>query len=453
MSLGRRTAQQSSFWVARHEMPASPGNPFYEKLNALLRREGFDAFVEDLCAPFYAKNVGRRSIPPGRYFRMLLLGYFEGIDSERGICWRCRDSLSVREFVGLGITDSAPDHSSMTRIRQRLPLETHHAVFEHLQKLLAKHKLFSGKFLGVDSSTMEANASLKAIVRRDTGENYQEMLLRLAQESGMETPTKAQLIAFDKKRKGKTLSNADWASTTDEDARIAKMKDGRTHMAYKSEHVVDLASGAIVSVSVHHADRCDTKTIEATLEQAQSQLEALPGSDAPSAEQPAEVIADKGYHSREVLKALPTHFRSRISEPERQGILRWHGDIEARDAVYRNRARLDSDKGKALMRARAERVERSFAHCLDRGGMRRVWLRGDENIEKRYIIHVAGFNLGILMRALFGVGTPKGWAEKKACGLVLAHFEGGKSCILVIIGGVLGDRAHALLIALIARTL
>ena len=190
MSLGRQTAQQSSFWVARHEMPASPGNPFYEKLNELLRKEGFDAFVEDLCAPFYAKHVGRRSIPPGRYFRMLLLGYFEGIDSERGICRRCRDSLSVREFVGLCVTDSAPDHSSMTRIRQRLPLETHHAVFEHLQKLLARHKLFSGKFLGVDSSTMEANASLKAIVRRDTGENCQEMLLRPAKESGIETPTK-----------------------------------------------------------------------------------------------------------------------------------------------------------------------------------------------------------------------------------------------------------------------
>ena len=445
MSLGRQTAQQSSFWVARHEMPASPGNPFYEKLNELLRKEGFDAFVEDLCAPFYAKHVGRRSIPPGRYFRMLLLGYFEGIDSERGICRRCRDSLSVREFVGLCVTDSAPDHSSMTRIRQRLPLETHHAVFEHLQKLLARHKLFSGKFLGVDSSTMEANASLKAIVRRDTGENYQEMLLRLAKESGIETPTKAQLIAFDKKRKDKTLSNADWASTTDGDARIAKMKDGRTHMAYKPEHVVDLESGAIVSVSVHQADRGDTKTVEETLEKAQSKLETLLGSDAPSAKQPADVTMDKGRHSREVLKSLPAHFRSRISEPERSGILRWQGDIEARDAVYRNRARQHSRKGKALMRARAERVERSFAHCLDRGGMRRVWLRGDENIEKRYIIHVAGFNLGILMRALFGVGTPKGWAEETPSRVLLALFESRTGCFLAIAFAP-GDRAFVALV-------
>ena len=366
MSLGRQKARQESFWVARQEMPKSPGNPFYERLNALLRKAGFDAFVEELCAPFYAKKLGRPSIPPGRYFRMLLLGYFEGIDSERGICWRCEDSLSVREFVGLEPTDSAPEHSSMTRIRQRLPLETHHAVFEHLHKLLAKHKLFSGKFLGIDSSTMEANASLKAIVRRDTGENYQEMLKRLAKESGIETPTAEQLIALDKKRQGKTLSNKEWVSQTDGDARIAKLKDGRTHMAYKPEHVVDLETGAIVSVSVHRADCGDTKTIEASLERAQSKLVAVLGSDAPSTEHPAEAIADKGYHSRAVLKALPAHFRSRISEPERPGILRWHGDSEARAAVYRNRARLGSCKGKALMRARAERVERSFAHCLDR---------------------------------------------------------------------------------------
>ena len=431
MSLGRQKARQESFWVARQEMPKSPGNPFYERLNALLRKAGFDAFVEDLCAPFYAKKLGRPSIPPGRYFRMLLLGYFEGIDSERGICWRCEDSLSVREFVGLEPTDSAPEHSSMTRIRQRLPLETHHAVFEHLHKLLAKHKLFSGKFLGIDSSTMEAKASLKAIVRRDTGENYQEMLKRLAKESGIETPTAEQLIALDKKRQGKTLSNKEWVSQTDEDARIAKLKDGRTHMAYKPEHVVDLETGAIVSVSVHRADCGDTKTIEASLERAQSKLVAVLGSDAPSAEHPAEAIADKGYHSRAVLKALPAHFRSRISEPERAGTLRWHGDSEARDAVYRNRARLGSCKGKALMRARAERVERSFAHCLDRGGMRRVWLRGEANIEKRYIIHVAGFNLGLLMRALFGVGTPKGW-KKSACGLFFGLFAGRRGRFLVI---------------------
>ena len=330
--------------MARLEMPTSPGNPFYEKLNALLQKAGFDAFVEELCTPFYAKKVGRPSIPPGRYFRMLLLGYFEGTDSECGICWRCEDSLPVREFGGQEPTESAPDQSSMTRICQRLPLETHHAVFEHLHKLLAKRKLFSGKFLGVDSSTMEAKTSLKAIVRRDTGENSQEMLKRLAKESGIETPT---------------------------------------------------------------------------------------------AEHPVQTIADKGYHSRTVLKALPAHFRSRSSEPARPGILRWHGDSEARDAVYRNRACLVSRKGQALMRARAERVERSFAHCLDRGGMRLVWLRGVENIEKRYIIHVAGFNPCLLMRTLFGGGTPQGWKESP-CGLFLWLFAGMRG-VFQVIGVTLGD--------------
>ena len=407
MSLGRRRERQEVLWVSCHDLPESPGNPFYEKLNGLLDKAGFDVFVENLCAPSYTDNVGRRSIPPGRYFRMLLLGYFEGIDLERGICWRLGDSLSVRAFVGLGLTESAPDHSSPSRIRKRLPLEVYHEVFGRLQKLLAGKKLFSGKFLGVDSSTMEANASLRAIVRRDTGEKYLEMPAKMAEEDGVEAETREDLARYDRKREGKRLSNREWASTTDGDARIAKLKDGRTHMAYKAEHVVDLESGAIVSVTLHPADRGDTKTVEQSLDDARVKLASLLDSAGPGAEELSEVIGDKGYHSRAVLKALTGLFRARISEPARRGRLRWHGDRAARDAVYANRSRLDSAKGKALMRARAERVERSFAHCLDRGGMRRVWLRGMENIEKRSIIHVSGFNLGILMRALFGVGTPK----------------------------------------------
>lgn len=404
MSLGRRTERQEPLWVSCHGMPQSPGNPFYEKLNGILDRKGFDAFVENLCVPYYAHNVGRRSIPPGRYFRMLLLGYFEGIDSERGICWRLQDSLSARAFVGLGLTESVPDHSSMTRIRQRLPLEVYHGVFGRLQKLLAGKKLFSGKFLGGDSSTMEANASLRAIVRRDTGENYLEMLQAMAREAGVEAETKASLASFDRKRTDKKLSNREWVSTTDADARIVKLKDGRTHLAYKAEHVVDLESGAIVSVSLYHADEVDTKTVGWSLEVALAGLGVLLGGDVPCASAPVEVIGDNGYHSREVLKALPEDCRSRIGEPLHRGRLRWLGDTKARDAVYENRARLGSAKGKALMRARAELVERSYAHCLDRGGMRLFWLRGLENIGKRYLIHVAGFNLGVLMRALFRRG-------------------------------------------------
>ena len=445
MSLGRRTERQEQLWVSCHEMPESPGNPFYQKLNAILEKDGFDAFVENLCAPYYAGNVGRRSIVPGRYFRMLLLGYFEGIDSERGICPWLRDSLSVRDFVGLGLTESVPDHSSMTRIRQRLPLEVYRQVFGRLQGLLAKNKLFSGKFLGVDSSTLEANASLRAIVRRDTGENYLEMLKAMAREAGVEAGTREELASFDRKRSGNKLSNRERVSTTDGEARIAKLKDGRTHFAYKAEHVVDLESGAIVSASLYHGDEGDTKTVGRSLEEARAALGVLLGAAAPDAAAPAEVIGDKGYHSRAVLKELPDVFRSRLSEPAHRGRFCWRGDTKARDAVYGNRARLVSAKGKALLRARGELVERSFAHCLDRGGMRRLWLRGVENIAKRYLIHVAGFNLGVLMRALFGVGTPKGWADARWEAL-LACFAGRICCLLAIWPPLGEQEAHRPLI-------
>ena len=242
---------------------------------------------------------------------MLLIGYFEGIESERGICWRCNDSLSLREFLGLAPGETVPDNSSLCRIRQRLPLEVHHEMFVFVLRLLKKASLLKGKHLGIDASTMEANAAMKSIVRRDSGESYQEMLERLAEASGIKTPTRAELIAFDRKRKGKKTSNKDWQSTTDEEARIAKLKDGRTHMAYKPEHVVDLESGAIVSAVIHPADQVDTTTILPTLDDAQAKLDAVKDKeDAPSQDNTFDLVADKGYHSREVLKDL--RFLSRI---------------------------------------------------------------------------------------------------------------------------------------------
>ena len=257
MSLGRRKEQQRSMWLSYDQFPQSKGHVFYERLQKILRQGGFDSHVENLCAPFYAEKLGRKSIPPGRYFRMLLIGYFEGIDSERGICWRCSDSLSLREFLGLAPAEAVPDHSSLCRIRQRLPLEVHHEMFVLVLKILHQARLFEGKYLGIDASTMEANAAMKSIVRRDTGESYEEMLVHLAQASGIPTPTKAELINFDRKRQGKKTSNKDWQSATDEEARIAKLKDGRTHMAYKPEHAVDLESGAIVSAVIRPAGQGD----------------------------------------------------------------------------------------------------------------------------------------------------------------------------------------------------
>ena len=411
MSVGKQGELQSTMWVAYDQIPKGQGHAFYDHLQRILRRARFDAFAEELCAPFYANIMGRPSIPPGRYFRMLLVGYFEGIDSERGICWRCADSLSLREFLQLDTTQAVPDHSSLSRTRARLPLETHHAVFVHILRLLSEQGLLQGKKLGIDASTMEANAAMRSIVRRDTGEGYKAMLERLAKESGIATPTQAEIVAFDRKRKGKKLSNKDWQSPTDGGARIAKLKDGRTRLAHKPEHVVDLDSGAIVSAKIYPADAGDTTTIHKTLKDTRSKLKKVNPKTAPRYDRQAELAGDKGFHSRETLKRLDSAFRSRISEPKACGLHRWNGDHEARQAVYANRARIRSAKGKALLRKRGELVERSFAHCLDRSGMRRTHLRESENIEKRYIIHVAGFNLGLLMRAMFGFGTPKGWAE------------------------------------------
>ena len=432
MSIGKQRLLQNTMWIAYDQIPKGPGHEFYDCLQRVLHSAHFDAYVQDLCAPFYAKTMGRPSIPPGRYFRMLLVGYFEGLDSERGICWRCADSLSLREFIQLDTAQAVPDHSSLSRIRTRLPLEIHHEVFIFVLRQLSARGLLQGKKLGIDASTMEANAAMRNIVRRDTGEGYKTMLERLAKESGIATPTQADLVAFDRKRKDKKLSNEDWRSPVDDDARIAKLKDGRTRLAHKPEHVVDLDSGAIVSAKLHAADTGDTTTIHATLKDTRTKLKRIKRKAAPKRGQPAELVGDKGYHSRETLKTLDSAFRSRISEPKAKGLHRWNGDHRARRAVYANRARIRTSTGKAMLRKRGEMVERSFAHCLDRGGMRRAHLRGTENIEKRYSIHVAGFNLGLLMRSIFGVGTPKGWAEAHI-GLIFAIFSPSTVVLIVLL--------------------
>jgi transposase len=388
------------------ELPRSPGHIFYDRLQSVLIEAAFDSFVEGLCAPLYAARRGRPSLPPGRYFRMLLVGYFEGIDSERGLEWRCADSLSLREFLRLSERELVPDHSWLSRTRSRLPLELHDQVFTWVLRRLAEHGLIKGERIGVDASTMQANAALRAIVRRDSGEGYREMLTRMAVESGIETPTADDLIRLDRARKGKKLSNADWESQADPDARITKLKDGRTRLAYKPEHALDLDTGAVIAAEMHAADQGDTATLPDTLATAAAHLTAVDAAPAP--ELPAELVADKGYHSRDGLKALDDGpWKTRIAERRTNGILRWHGDHDARRAVYNNRARLMSEVARQAFRLRAELVERSFALILDRGGMRRAWLRGRENLHKRYLIHVAGYNLGLIMRLLTGAGTPR----------------------------------------------
>src|SRR5215207_6284470 len=418
MAMGRQGNPQGDLMVMWSEMPRSPGHVFYDRLQEVLLGAGFDGFVEEACRAFYAKTMGAPSVPPGRYFRMHMVGYFEGIDSERGIEWRCSDSFSLREFLRLEATDRVPDNSWLSKTRSRLPHEVHETVFGWVLALIAERGLVRGERIGVDASTLEANAALRTIVRRDTGEGYREMLERMAQESGIETPTAEDLIRLDRQRRGKTLSNEEWVSKTDPEARIARMKDGTTYLAYKPEHAVDLDTGAIVAAEIHAADEGDTTTLPSTLAVAEANLHDV--GKAPTPDAPAECVADKGYHSRTVLKTLDrSAWKTRIAEPQRKAFSRWHGDEAARSAVYANRIRLRSDIGKEAMRRRAEVVERSFAHTLERGGMRRAWLRGRENVRKCYLIHVAGHNLGLLMRLLIGAGTPKEAVARGWCLLVL----------------------------------
>ncbi|HEX6474824.1 MAG TPA: transposase [Candidatus Limnocylindria bacterium] len=438
MVLGRQKERQGELMVGWAELPRSPGHAFYDRLQAILVAAGFDRFAESAGAPCYASRRGRPSLPPGRYFRMHLVGYFEGIDSERGLEWRCSDSLSLREFLRLGLSEPVPDHSWLSKTRSRLPLEVHEAVFAWVLERLAEHGLIKGARIGVDASTIEANAALRAIVRRDTGEGYRAMLERLAQESGIATPTADDLVRLDRRRKGKRLSNTEWASPTDPEAKITKLKDGRTvegrwpSTAYKPEHAVDLDTGAIVAAEVHLADRGDTTTLPETLQAAKANLAAVDA--APTPEDPTELVADKGYHSRDGLKDLEDGpWKSRIAEKKVRGVHRWHGDEEARRAVYNNRARLRSGVARQAFKLRAELCERGFALVLDRGGMRRAWLRGRENLHKRYLVHIAGYNLGLIMRLLVGAGTPREFlAGGSAYLLALVNANGAALAILVV---------------------
>ena len=418
MALGRQSDRQTDLMVGWAELPRSPGHAFYDRLQAVLVEAGFDSFAEQACAPYYASKLGRPSLPPGRYFRMHLVGYFEGIDSERGLEWRCADSLSLRDFLRLGTTERVPDHSWLSKTRSRLPLEVHEAIFTWVLQRLAEHGLIQGDRIGVDASTMEANAALRASSAATAGEGYREMLERLAAESGIATPTAEDLIRLDRRRKGKRLSNQDWTSPTDPEAKVAKMKDGRTRLAYKPEHAVDLDTGAIVAAEIHPADQGDTTTLPGTLKAAEANLATVDA--APTPEDPAELVADKGYHSRDRLKELEdSAWKSRIGEKKVKGVSRWRGDEEAQRAVYNNRTRLRSGVAKEAFKLRAELVERSFALTLDRGGMRRAWLRGCENLHKRYLVHVAGYNLGLIMRLLVGAGTPREFSAGASAHLLL----------------------------------
>jgi transposase len=415
MAMGKRKRErQEAIWIAASDLPRPMGHPFYVRVNSLLDRHGFDAMAEAACASFYAPTMGRPGLAPARYFRLLMVGYFEGLDSERGIAWRVADSLALRGFLGLALSEPTPDHSTISRTRRLIDVETHRTVFTWILQRVAEAGLLKGQTLGIDATTLEANAALRTIVRRDTGERYEEFLTGLAQASGIATPTREDLARIDRKR-AKKGSNDDWTHPHDPDARITKMKDGRTHLAHKAEHAVDLESGAVVAVTIQPADRGDTTTMVDTLITAADELDTV----VPDFDGIKDLVTDKGYFSTDAISDVAAvGIRTYISEPKRRR-RHWRGDTVGRDAVYANRRRIGGVRGRRLLKRRGEYLERPNAHLYETGGLRRLYLRGRINILKRALIHVGAFNLGLVLRTLIGVGTPRG-LQGRAAALIAA---------------------------------
>jgi transposase len=413
MALGKRKPKQDELFIPTAKLATGPGHPFYAKLNEVLADAGFDGFVEQLCAPYY-KDGGRPGIPPGVYFRMLLIGYFEGLDSQRGIAWRCADSLALRAFLGVAITEETPVHVSMTMIRQRLPESVYDKVFVFVLGMLEQKGLLRGKAVAIDATTLEANAAMKSIVRKDSGEDWQQYLRGLAKAEGIASPTEEDLRRLDRGRTDKKVSNEQWQSPIDPDSRIAKLKDGRTHLAYKAEHAVDVVSEAIVATTVTFADKADPQSAPATLSLAEANL-VLAG----SATEITEVVMDKGYHDNGWLAELAER-RVRTYIPERrQKTRRWTNKPAEYETAFRaNRRRVRGKKGRQLNRWRSERCERTFAHVCETGGGRRSWLRGQTNLSKAYTLKCAAYNLGLLLRKVWGMSKPRS-AEAGAAGLFL----------------------------------
>jgi transposase len=409
MALGKRKPKQDELFIPTAELATGPGHPFYSKLNEVLADAGFDEFVEKLCARYY-KDGGRPSIPPGVYLRMLLIGYFEGLDSQRGIAWRCADSLALRAFLGIAITEATPVHASMTVIRKRLPESVFDKVFVFALSLLEQQGVLRGKSVAIDATTLEANAAMKSIVRKDTGADWKQYLRGLARAEGLANPTEEDLRRLDRARQDKKVSNEQWESRTDPDSRIAKMKDGRTHLAYKAEHAVDLVSEAIVATTVTFADKSDPQSAPATLSLAEANL-GLAG----SATEIQEVVMDKGYHDNRWLARLAKQgVRTYIPE-RRQKSRRWTDKPAAYEPAFRaNRRRVRGNKGRQLNRWRSERCERTFAHVCETGGGRRAWLHGQTNVSKVHTLKCAAYNLGLLLRKVWGLSKPRNAAAGAA---------------------------------------
>ena len=419
MAMGTRKhrERQEPLWY-RSELPEGPGHPFYKRLNEVLERAQFDGFCEQQCHRFYHEKLGRPSLPPGMYFRLMMMGFFEGLDSERGIAWRVADSLTLRQFLQIGLDERTPDHVTISRTRRLIDEATHQRVFGWVLQQLARGGLMKGKTIGIDSTTLEGNAAMKSIVRRDTQESYMAYLQRLAEAEGVDAQEAAALRRMDRKR-CKKMSNQEWVNPHDPEAEITRLKDGRTALAYKAEQAVDMETGAIVAVTTHGGATGDTQSIQETLPAAGQAVADQIAEPTPEGDYPVdaggvqEVVADKGYHSSEVVRRLAeAQVRSYIAEPQR-GPRNWKGRPDEQAAVYANRRRIQGNRGKRLLARRGERIERNFAHQFDTGALHRFWVRGRSNVQKKLLLQAAACNLALLLRARFGAGKPKAADERR----------------------------------------
>ena len=411
-----RQRQEELFYAS--ERAEAPGHPFYQRLNGVLNEAGLDAFCEERCRPFYHQKLGRPSLAPGVYFRLLLIGFFEGINSERGIGWRVADSLSLRRFLHYGLNEATPDHVTISRTRRLLDEATHQAVFRFVLTEVARRGLLKGKTIGIDATTLEANAAMRSIVRRDTSESYMDYLRRLAAEAGIDAGDDEAVRRMDRKRKKKT-SNQEWVNPHDPEAEVTKMKDGTTHLAYKAEQAVDLETGAIVAITTHGGAAGDSESVQETLPAAgeaiaeQIATPTAQGQYKVHEQGLSEVVTDKGYHSGAGLAAMSgMGVRTYVAVP-RQPRRKWAGKREQQAAVYANRRRVAGARGKSLLRRRGELLERPFAHQYETGALRRLYVRGRGNVAKRVLLQAAAFNLALILRTMTRAGTPRGLADLK----------------------------------------
>jgi transposase len=411
---------QPSFWIPRESIQAVPSIPFWDRVNVALEKTGFGDSARELCAPYYAPGIGAPSVDPEVFFKMLMVGFMEGVSSNRGIAARCADSLSVRHFLGYGLTETTPDHSTLTVIRDRFPEPVFRSVFELTLKALREAKLLKGRHLGIDSTTVEANAAMRSLMHRFTGETYLKYVQRLAKEAGVDPRDDDAVRRFDATREGKKMSNEDWVNPHDPDARIARMKDKTTNMAYQQEHVTDLESGAIVDVRTRHADSGEADGLADRIIETEGRLNRAIGR-LKSDRTVEDVTADKGYHKLDEIVKLQRHGQTTII-PEAKRTRNEEEMTQGERRAYRRNARSVRTKyGKKLKKKRCELTERSFAHTMEAADMRRTRLRGLEKNQKRSLMGAMCFNFCLFFRNVIGFGTVRQF--RAATKVALAFFE------------------------------